>query len=787
MESTKRFVYLPVRFPQIQKSYKNDTKETIAVQSEIKAISEPVLVGIAAEEVQKVHKSPMKIGDLLKLSAKSIVPSTDVPTKSLSTEIMQSNFNSISTTVESKIKSVIVEKSPVREWSSPRRDAVVDMDVDEKVTDSNIPVKGNGINGPSSLKPDFLDQSKQTIPKEKGPILSDPQAPKGVLEVVNSDIVVVVQNAKIPIRDDMDQLDMVPMKQREIPVESVQIAVKKEAGIGLTGTSSGVNEVSIDFPQLKLNPNDSQEQNICEVKESSSEPPQSDIITDNPARDPIITSPSTQSSIKVDDTLKELNSTRYEESIETSRTSINVDNPQQESNVLHPKQLTTLSKIRPDSPPLRESKISNQKELSSTSTQPIRKPDQPQSRSSQGLAHNDSKTEPLQQVTPTRKDFVTERIESKNGDGHVSQRESTSELTEPIRKTPKELTVPKLNPDIPAKNPKSPIQKETSHVSKSVSPSVVTHSSVRPEKREIPNISQISYKKVKRDARFVSPQSLKPLISSADIVFESIDLYERLGDGEGEFDSVEVVYPLGQTEKFPLVVPKRQDYDPLGDLLTTITLIASILPEEAVGNEHKGMLRNVLKAGKTHSIEQFKQFLIQFNQIVVDHSEKLSNNEINAELIPYNMLLHILEQSYARSIAPQVNLLSNYQGFSNNVYGEIKSLFVNEIIKNAAIESDSIFLDLGSGIGNVVLQVAAQCCCESYGIEIMEAPASLAKKQRNEFVKRMHAYGQPCGRIFLKQGDFLVDEGILGVIAKADVIFVNKYFIHNLVMHLMLN
>lgn len=64
---------------------------------------------------------------------------------------------------------------------------------------------------------------------------------------------------------------------------------------------------------------------------------------------------------------------------------------------------------------------------------------------------------------------------------------------------------------------------------------------------------------------------------------------------------------------------------------------------------------------------------------------------------------------------------------------------------------------------------------ESYGIEIMENPASLAKKQKNEFVSRMYAYGKPCGRIFLKQGDFLLDDGIQAVIAKADVIFVNKY------------
>ena len=104
---------------------------------------------------------------------------------------------------------------------------------------------------------------------------------------------------------------------------------------------------------------------------------------------------------------------------------------------------------------------------------------------------------------------------------------------------------------------------------------------------------------------------------------------------------------------------------------------------------------------------------------------------------------------------------------------------MREIIKNAGIKKDDLFLDLGSGIGNVVLQVAAECLCDSYGIEIMENPAQLAKKQRNEFLARMQYYKKPCGRIFLKQGDFLAEKSIIKLIAKADVIFVNKFCIFN--------
>ncbi len=81
---------------------------------------------------------------------------------------------------------------------------------------------------------------------------------------------------------------------------------------------------------------------------------------------------------------------------------------------------------------------------------------------------------------------------------------------------------------------------------------------------------------------------------------------------------------------------------------------------------------------------------------------------------------------------------------------------------------------MGSGIGNVVLQVAAQCLCESWGIEIQENASMLAERQRVEFVNRMRAFGRPCGKIVLKRGDFLEDFEVHSVIKRADVIFVNK-------------
>jgi H3 lysine-79-specific histone-lysine N-methyltransferase len=59
------------------------------------------------------------------------------------------------------------------------------------------------------------------------------------------------------------------------------------------------------------------------------------------------------------------------------------------------------------------------------------------------------------------------------------------------------------------------------------------------------------------------------------------------------------------------------------------------------------------------------------------------------------------------------------------------------MVMKANIKSDSIFIDLGCGIGNVVLFMASFVGCESFGVELMEAPVQLAQAQVKEFTARM--------------------------------------------------
>ncbi len=75
---------------------------------------------------------------------------------------------------------------------------------------------------------------------------------------------------------------------------------------------------------------------------------------------------------------------------------------------------------------------------------------------------------------------------------------------------------------------------------------------------------------------------------------------------------------------------------------------------------------------------------------------------------------------HVRDNCPAYNpkILVRYAPNSKEVYGEVNPKLVNEFIRQVGLTSDDIFFDLGSGVGNVVLQVAAQTGCEAHGVEI---------------------------------------------------------------------
>eukprot|EP01134_Creolimax_fragrantissima_P000510 CFRG0510T1 len=133
----------------------------------------------------------------------------------------------------------------------------------------------------------------------------------------------------------------------------------------------------------------------------------------------------------------------------------------------------------------------------------------------------------------------------------------------------------------------------------------------------------------------------------------------------------------------------------------------------------------------------------------------------------------IMRQVY--NVIDDPKRLNQYSAFSEEVYGEFNFNIVNDIIQKAPITKDDIFMDLGSGVGQIVLQTSAQCQCKySYGIEKRDIPHEYAMTMQEAYIQKMKWFGKSYGPFELHQGDFL-DSKWVDIIQKCTVVFCNNY------------
>jgi len=280
------------------------------------------------------------------------------------------------------------------------------------------------------------------------------------------------------------------------------------------------------------------------------------------------------------------------------------------------------------------------------------------------------------------------------------------------------------------------------------------------------------------------------LVHSADFTSENGGKdYTSLFVGSTEDPiSVELYYPGSPCpERFNLAEPRdKQNHNPIADLIeTTTSILTHFFPKsisDSYLNESTGLPYLLNRAYKTYDLPLFQSTLSTFNELIttsrVNHT--LANHIDSGGLphtpLPLDLSDRILAQCYSRTVSPHVERLREYESFSDSVYGEILSPFASEIFKATGLTHSSVFLDLGSGVGNVVLQAALEIGCEAHGMEFEANPAGLATKQAEEFRARCRRYGLAPGRVNLMQGNFLKDTHLLHeILPRADVILVNNY------------
>ncbi|KAG0247149.1 Nucleosomal histone H3-Lys79 methylase, partial [Mortierella polycephala] len=246
-------------------------------------------------------------------------------------------------------------------------------------------------------------------------------------------------------------------------------------------------------------------------------------------------------------------------------------------------------------------------------------------------------------------------------------------------------------------------------------------------------------------------------------------------------------------EKFTLMKPflsrsktetdDKDEYNPIEDLVQTVKIIMDhfFTPEQCkalFGTHTEGLYRSLTKYKNRKDGAQFMKAVEDFNMIMKQQKGAGTVQERVRQYghkLPYDLVVHMLQQVYSRTVAARASRLNQYEAFSNNVYGEILPILTKEFIQRTKLNETKVFVDLGCGIGNVVFQVALQTGAESYGVEIMDTPAKFAKKQAKEFEARSRAYGLNHGSVSMIQGDFLDTPGLPAILARADVVLVNNY------------
>ncbi len=251
--------------------------------------------------------------------------------------------------------------------------------------------------------------------------------------------------------------------------------------------------------------------------------------------------------------------------------------------------------------------------------------------------------------------------------------------------------------------------------------------------------------------------------------------------GAEQFETVELQYPSNTArERFELKWPKNQkdDYKPMEDISETVKSICDFyLPPHAPQNHRSEEFdRRFKKAWRNESITDFIDVVNDFNTMLRSY---IDDGSIRRQLatkrsLPLDTIKRILDQIYARTVSPKVETLRHYQNGSDNVYGELLDRFCSTIFNKTQLNASQVFLDIGSGVGNVVLQAALEVGCESWGIEMMPNPCDLGELQAAEFPSRTHLWGLDVGSVNLIRGDVTLNVEIREVLQRADVVLVNN-------------
>ncbi|KAK4057104.1 Nucleosomal histone H3-Lys79 methylase [Microbotryomycetes sp. JL221] len=283
-----------------------------------------------------------------------------------------------------------------------------------------------------------------------------------------------------------------------------------------------------------------------------------------------------------------------------------------------------------------------------------------------------------------------------------------------------------------------------------------------------------------------------------------------------EVPSVTLEYPAhNSSERFTLLAPKDADeYNPITDVISTIRLVLDNFltssQAHSLFNHTQGpssfsaflsapgsrsatpgtpveraspvsapqppLMRALDKARSKRDGPGFLAEVERYNSVIrqLKLEDKLRENIRDMKGLKQKVWEKVASQAYERAVGPEIDELRKYPAFSDNVYGELLPKFMAEIFHKTKLNSNSVFVDLGSGVGNCVVQAALATGCEAWGFENMKHASALARKQVVEAESRFRMWGIKAGSMHVVEADFCEEPQVGEVLKRADVILVNN-------------
>ncbi|KAI4481422.1 hypothetical protein M0804_009542 [Polistes exclamans] len=226
--------------------------------------------------------------------------------------------------------------------------------------------------------------------------------------------------------------------------------------------------------------------------------------------------------------------------------------------------------------------------------------------------------------------------------------------------------------------------------------------------------------------------------------------------------------------QWPLTSGSGSDrHDGALDVVETMRWVCDDLPDLKLPLEN-----NVLCNYDTRDYESMKSLCDRFNRAIdslvqLEKGTSLPSQRLNKRP-SRGLLRHILQQTYNQAVV-EPDKLNQYEPFSPEVYGETSFELICQMIDQVDVTEDDVFVDLGSGVGQVVLQMAAATLCKiCIGVERADVPSRYAQSMEINFRKWLNWFGKICGEYRLVKGDFLADEHRESITG-ATIVFVNNF------------